>query len=173
MSTPQIVTLKRSRNAIKGALTRLRLKVDHIEPEELGSESLEQIITAQSKLDELDQKFTSKHDEVVLTLPEDDDIDDALDAEQAKLEEHVSSLCRRLKLLSQKAHARNYSMKFREVSNDIANIADAAAAISDPGAQTGRIDALQEMLTPLQEQLQTLRSRVECDCSVEQCLELL
>ena len=175
MSTPQIVSLKRSRNAIKGALTRLRLKVDHIEAEELGSESLEQIITAQSKLDELDQKFTSKHDEVVLTLPEDDDIDDALDAEQAKLEEHeedVSSLCRCLKLLSQKAHARNYSMKFREVSNDIADIADAAAAVSDPGAQTGHIDALQEMLTPLQEQLQTLRSQVERDCSEEQCLEI-
>ena len=63
-------------------------------------------------------------------------------------------------------------MKFREVSNDIADIADAAAAISDPGAQTGRIDALQEMLTPLQEQLQTLRSRVERDCSEEQCLEI-
>ena len=80
MSTPQIVTLKRSRNAIKGALTRLRLKVDHIEAEELGSESLEQIITTQSKLDELDQKFTSKHDEVIMALPEDGDIDDALDA---------------------------------------------------------------------------------------------
>ena len=59
-------------------------------------------------------------------------------------------------------------MKFREVSNDIANIADAADAISDPGAQTGRIYALQEMLTLLQEH----RSRVERDCSEEQCLEI-
>ena len=75
---------------------------------------------------------------------------------------------RRLKLLLQNAHAHNCSMKFREVCNDIANLVNAADAISDPASQAGRIDALQDMLTPLQEKLQMLQSQVERDCPEKQ-----
>ena len=57
-------------------------------------------------------------------------------------EQEVLSLCRRLKLQAQKACARNYSMKFRELISDIANLATVAKDISDPTAQDGRIDSL-------------------------------
>ena len=160
---------------MKGALTRLATQVDLIETEKLDSESIGRISIAQNKLDELDKKFAAKHEEVIQALPEDDHIEDALVAEQEVLEVHeqeVLSLCRRLKLQAQKACARNYSMKFRELISDIADLATAAKDISDPTTQDGRIDSLREMLAPLQEQHQTLQSKVERDCSDEQFLEL-
>jgi hypothetical protein len=174
-STPQIVILKRSRSGIKGALSRFAISVDNIEAEDLGSEHIVQINAAQSKLDELDRKFTDKHEEVIQALPEDSQIDAALEAEQRGLEEHeqeIFSLRRRLKLLSQKAYACNYSTKLKDLRDDLAELAAAVHAIHDPAAQAGRVGSLREMIAPLQERSQNLQSQVEHDCSNEEYLNL-
>jgi len=107
-------------------VARLALNVDNIEAEELGSGSNGQIGISQSKLDELDWKFTAKHEEVIQALLEDDQIDAALEAEQAKLEEYeqeVFSLRKRLKVTV-------YTVSARGARAQI-NMADLSSQLGD------------------------------------------